>query len=262
MNKVKKEITIFTIICLVVSTPLWYMAYKNPEADIAIFFTIAAGFFPMILTLVITKITKEGWGNLGIVFNLKKGWKIYLIAIFGTTLLPYISDLLLLLIFQKHVSVDIASNAPLLILGAMLMGIACFIECLGEELGWIGYLFPRLEKVFGTIMACVLLGIIRAVWHLGIFAFIEFPIHSFFELMLSNIFLQFFMVYMYKKSGSLFPCSISHGISNLLPYFLVYESAWYYKSILPIIVCMMPSMLYGAFGYFQMKKSGLIEKRV
>ena len=261
MSNTKKEIIIFTIICLVVTNPLWYMAYKNPESDSAVFLTVIAGFFPMILALIITKITKEGWGNLGVKFNLKKGWKVYLISILGTTLLPYISDLLLMLIFQKHVTMNITTQAPLLILGAMLMGIACFIECLGEELGWIGYLFPRLEKVFGTTKACIFLGVIRALWHLGILIFMDFPIHSFFEIMLSNICLQFFMVYMYKKSGSLFPCTISHGISNLLPIFLVYENQWYYKSILPILVCSIPTILYGVLGYFQMKKSGLIEER-
>lgn len=87
----------------------------------------------------------------------------------------------------------------------------------------------------------------------------EHPVLSFIEIMMSNVCLQFFMVYLYKKSGSLFPCTISHGISNLMPIFLVYEKEWYYTSILPIIVAMIPELLFGVFGYIQLKRSGLLE---
>lgn len=142
----------------------------------------------------------------------------------------------------------------------MVLGIGCFIECMGEELGWISYLFPRLEKLMGTTAGCIILGIIRACWHLGILVLMEHPILSFFELMVSNVCLQFFMVYMYKKSGSLFPCTISHGISNLMPIFLVYNENWYYTSILPIFVAMIPEILYGILSYIQMNKNNLLEK--
>lgn len=261
MTKKVKEILIFSLICFIISNPLWYFAYSNQESDYSMFLMMIASFFPMVLTLIVTKISKEGWNNLGIAFNFKKSWKIYLVSMLGTTILPYITELLLIIVFPKNVTTTFILSDLCKIAIFALVGTACFVECLGEELGWIGYLFPRLESVFGTMPACITLGIIRTIWHLGILVLMDFPIHAFFELTLSNIFLQSFMVYMYKKSGSLFPCTISHGISNLLPIFLVYEKSWYYTSILPIIIGLIPTLIYGIYGYFQMKKNGLLVKK-
>ena len=259
MSKCKKEIIIYTSLCLLICNTLWYFAYSNQEADFSIFLLMIASFFPMFLTLVITKITKEGWDNLGIVFNLKRSWKIYLISILGTVFLVYLANPLLLLIFPKHISTTFTTKDLFQIAIMMLLGIGCFIECMGEELGWISYLFPRIEKLLGTTWGCVVLGVIRATWHLGILVFMEHPGISFFEILISNVCLQFFMVYMYKKSGSLFPCTISHGISNLMPIFLIYDKEWYYTHVLPIIIAMIPELLYAIFFYTQMKRSGLLK---
>lgn len=232
MSKLKREIFIFTSLCLLICNSLWYFAYSNQESEFSVFFMMIASFFPMILTLVITKITKEGWDNLGIVFNLKKSWRIYLISIFGTVLLVYMANPILLLFFPKNISTTFTMK-ELIHIAVMLL--------------------------LGTVFGCVVLGVIRATWHLGILVWMEHPVLSFIEIMMSNVCLQFFMVYLYKKSGSLFPCTISHGISNLMPIFLVYEKEWYYTSILPIIVAMIPELLFGVFGYIQLKRSGLLE---
>lgn len=261
MNKKKREIIIFVVLCLLISNVFWYISYANEKTDYAIFFMVIASFFPMILSLIMTKITKEGWNNLGVKFNIKKGWKIYLLSIIGTAILPYLTDALLMSFFRNNVSTTFAINELSGIAIGIVVGTACFIECLGEELGWIGYLFPRLEEQCGTIPACIFLGITRAMWHIGILVFMDFPVYAFVEIMLSNIFLQPFMVYMYKKSGSLFPCTISHGISNMLPIFIVYEQAWYYKSILPILVGLIPVVVYGMYGFIRMNKAGLLIKK-
>ena len=254
MNKKKIETIIFVVLCLAVSNVFWYLAYANEESDYTIIFMVLASFFPMVLSLIMTKITKEGWNCLGVKFNFKRGWKIYLLSILGTSILPYLTDVLLLLIFPNNVSTTFTSAELSSVAIGILIGTACFIECLGEELGWIGYLFPRLEEQCGTVVSCVLLGIIRAMWHIGILIFMDFPVYAFVEIMLSNIFLQPFMIWMYKKSGSLFPCTISHGITNMLPIFLVYEKEWYYKSITPIFVGLIPVVIYGIYGFLRMKK--------
>lgn len=259
-RSILKQIIVFLIPCLVISNILWYLGYSDQTSDNSMMFVMLAGFLPAALALIITKVTKEGWNNLGIAFNIKNGWKMYLLSIIGTTAMAYLADPLMLLIFSEEVSTTFTLPQIKDVALAMLIGTACLIECLGEELGWIGYLFPRLERMMGTIPACAVIGTIRAVWHIGILFFIEYPVVSFIELMLSNIFLQLFMIYMFKKSGSLFPCSISHGISNLLPIFLVYESKWYYTSVVPMVISMLPALIFAALGFLGLKRNGLIEK--
>lgn len=108
-------------------------------------------------------------------------------------------------------------------------------------------MYEKLEKLAGTAGACVLLGVIRGMYHLGMLVLMDYPVQMFIEITVSNICLSFFLVYLYKKSGSIFACSISHGISNLLPVFLIYEKAWYYTHIAAMLVMMVPSVVYAVF---------------
>ena len=111
MNKKKREIIIFVVLCLLISNVFWYIYYANEKTDYAIFFMVIASFFPMILSLIMTKITKEGWNNLGVKFNIKKGWKIYLLSIIGTAILPYLTYALLMSFFRNNVSTTFTINS-------------------------------------------------------------------------------------------------------------------------------------------------------
>jgi len=253
-----KEITAYVLICLSCSNLLWYFGYLNPEADYAALLIMTASFFPMILALVITKITKEGWNNLSVAFHIRSSWKTYILSIFGTLAITYSAYPLMTLLFGDKVSV-VLSMRMIGEIGLMtILGIFCLIECLGEELGWIGYLFPKLEKITGTVSACIVLGVIRGIYHIGILVFMEFPMQGFIEITVSNICLSFLMVYMFKKSQSVFPCSIQHGIANLLPVFLEYDNNWYYTSVMPMIICMIPAALFGGYGFWQMKRQKML----
>lgn len=256
-----KRVCLYLIIVLILSNVCWLIGYSNQEAESSTLFIILASFLPMIVTLIMTKITKEGWNNLGVQFSFKHGWKMYIVSIIGTLFMVYAYQPIMVLLFPNQVkSSFVLSN--LSDVGLMtLLGIACFIESMGEELGWISYSYPKLEKIMGSILALLLLGIIRGVYHLGIIFYMEYPIVVFLELTISNVVISPFMIYMYKKSKSIFPCTISHGMANLLPVFINYDNNWYYSNPLPIIVCMIPSVLLGAYGFYGMKKNGLLCRR-
>ena len=160
----------------------------------------------------------------------------------------------MLLLFSENVSLDFGKDQMLNILLMTLVSIACCVECLGEELGWIGYLYGKIESMVRTIWTCVILRTIRGVYHIGILIHMDYTIPAFLELTLSNICLSFFMVYLYKRSESIFTCSISHGISGLLPILLIYNQQWYYTNPLAMIVSNFWVIVFGVFFCWRLTK--------
>ncbi len=140
-----------------------------------IIYILLCSFLPMAFALIITKITKEGWNNLGIAFHLKSSWNMYLLSILSTVILVYLSYPLMILCFPNQVTTSFSLENISQICLMALLGTACLIECLGEKLGWIGYLFTSLEGIMGTVASCVAPGIIRGVYHIGVPVLMEYP---------------------------------------------------------------------------------------
>jgi len=96
-------------------------------------------------------------------------------------------------------------NLPLFIIGGGL-----------EELGWRGFLQPRLEKAAGYIPSVLIVGILWSVWHLPLWLIvgttqsaIPFGIYA-----LLGIILSFTFTSIYKYTRNLFLCVLSHAWFN------------------------------------------------
>ena len=136
-----------------------------------------------------------------------------------------------------------------------------FFPILGEELGWLGFMFSRLETLHGTISAVILMGIIRGLWHIPLFLAGDGKdvVETIGMLILSNIFLGSVLVYVTKKSDSIIPASLIHSINNGL--------AGVYGTCLVInpdmmekfhtqiqIVSILPVIFFGVIGYVLLVK--------
>jgi len=92
---------------------------------------------------------------------------------------------------------------------------------LGEEIGWRGFLLPRLVGRFGWFFGCLLSGTIWAVWHYPGLLFADYnagtnkvyALNCFTLMVIGNAFL---MGWLRLKSGSLWPCAVLHASHNLL----------------------------------------------
>jgi uncharacterized protein len=90
---------------------------------------------------------------------------------------------------------------------------------LAEELGWRGFLFPRLLQRFGFHGACLISGLIWAAWHVPELLWTDFrpdtqPIFflTCFTIMVTA--LSYLMGYLRLRSGSLWPCVLLHATHN------------------------------------------------
>ena len=237
VKNTKKYILIFLLCCLPLSNVLWYIAYSAGDESVSTSLVILTSFLPALTVLVLCKVSKEGWNNLMILPNIRKAWKVYLFAVAGALAMNYLNELLMYLMFMGEVScrMEAFSLRGLgEVFGMTMLGVLSSVEMLGEELGWLGWLFPKLEKLHGTKTAMLLLALIRAVWHLGILIFLPYPLIGLCDLFLSNLLSQGFLVYLTKKSSSLFPAAVVHAVTNLLPAFVAYSDPFYQAHIIPM----------------------------
>ena len=145
------------------------------------------------------------------------------------------------------------------ILGMTILGVLASVEMLGEELGWLGWLFPKLEKLHGTKAAMLLLALIRTIWHLGILIFLPHPLIGLCDLFLSNLLSQGFLVYLTKKSASLFPAAVVHAVTNLLPALVAYSDSFYQVHIVPMNGAgLVSAAVVGGISYLLMRKEKML----
>jgi membrane protease YdiL (CAAX protease family) len=99
----------------------------------------------------------------------------------------------------------------------MVRGVA---SALGEEIGWRGFLAPRMVGKFGFTWASLIIGVIWGCWHMPLFLFADynsgtpwwFGMPCFFAL---TIGVSFVMNWLRLRSGSVWPCAILHASHNL-----------------------------------------------
>lgn len=94
-------------------------------------------------------------------------------------------------------------------------------SALGEEVGWRGYLLPRLESL-GWAWAMLLTGLLQAVWHLPlIFSTTLYHAEGSRYLTIPLLFLSitliegFFLGYLRLTTGSVWPASLAHAANNV-----------------------------------------------
>jgi membrane protease YdiL (CAAX protease family) len=93
------------------------------------------------------------------------------------------------------------------------------VWALGEELGWRGFLFPRLQQRFGFHGACLITGLIWAVWHFPglLWADYNAGTNAVFALVCFTVMvvaMAYIMGYLRVRSGSIWPCVLLHATHN------------------------------------------------
>jgi uncharacterized protein len=124
-----------------------------------------------------------------------------------------------------------------------------------EEPGWCGYALPRLQKrfahlVYGPLIASLMLGVLRGVWHLPLLAYGFIP---WYDVLFLSLAMQFIISWLYNRTqGSLPIVMLFHLTSNIagaiMP--LVFVGAGYtrYSMLFVALACLCALVIVGAAG--------------
>lgn len=258
---VKKRLTLFVALTFIISwtifllIPLKGLSYGS---NLSIVMVAAAMFVPALCSILTRIISKEGFANMYLHPHLKGHMKHYLLVYFGPTALLFLSGALYFLIFPGSFDPEFtvlkgmaASSGKIglsvnnLLLVQLLMVVVIgpvinIIPTLGEELGWRGYLLPKLRMLLSDRTALIVTGLIWGVWHMPVIVmghnygteYAGYPWLGILAMIVFCVALGTIEGYMSIKLESVIPAAMIHSVVNAGAGFTIYMAKAGYNPIL------------------------------
>lgn len=143
-----------------------------------------------------------------------------------------------------------------LLVGFPLMLGINFLFAAGEELGWRGYLLPKIKPFLPHFWARALtVGIIWGAWHVPMYVQIRAPGSTIFIFLINICLISICYTWLYERKNSIWPTALAHGAHNaffntLLPGLILSKSTqalWVGEEGLVVTFCYSIIILFGAF---------------
>lgn len=192
--------------------------------------TSCAMFTPAIGSLLTRLVTKEGMANSLLRLNFKGNGKYYLLAVAIPLVYTALEDVLNIIImgtkFDPNAAFELAGVSAVGYTAAVFFNIsislAMFPIYLGEELGWRGYLFPKLKTVMNRPAAYIVCGIIWGVWHTPAIIdglnfgkeYAGYPYAGILLMCLFCISAGIIFTWLTEKTNSVYPAAFAHAVNN------------------------------------------------
>ena len=179
-------------------------------------------------------------------------WKWYLVALLLFPALQFAS--IALASWLTGIPVDytnpmIRQVVPLNVPSGVLVSLWIIFEILtnGEEMGWRGYILPRLQARYNALVASLIVGVIWSVWHLPKFVGTGTGSgRSFMWFTLFSLAAAILYTWLYNNSrGSLLLVTLFHAASNTAGMFLPisFATAGGILSNLVIVLCVVAAII-------------------
>ncbi len=262
------EIWIF-VFCCILCTALFVFLEKRLMGEAAgtgVFLSLAC-FVPAFTAIVISLRKKYKITELCLFPRLRENVGKYILFFIVALLLSLLETPVTALIYPEKYMFN---NFPVTFFIGQLMvlvasGLVSTFSFLGEEIGWLGFLLPRLEKKYGLVFGTMIMALIRGAWHLAMYIFIynlKEAIVSTLMIFLNNFFMDSLLVYSYKSTNSVMPGAMIHGLTGVVPsvytMYMISDGALSGNSYISVkLVGMLPTVLIGIIFYcllFQMTR--------
>lgn len=253
------ETCTFILGCLSATALMAFIAASGNDVESARgrLFSALSCLMPAITGIIISVLKKHSIEDFRIFPRLRQNKKVYAAAILAGLAIALTDQPLVALFFPKVAQFsNLNATVILKILFLLASSLTGVVTLLGEEAGWLGFLFPRLERLHGTVIAVIFMGGIRGIWHLVMFSALgaKDVWTSFIMLTINNILLDSFFIYLMKKSSSIIPATLVHAISNTVPgvyvTHVITNEILYRQNILAIrLVTSIPAVLTGIVCY-------------
>lgn len=220
-----KRIIIYVVFAFLLTwIPIAVMYACGVTREHPAFALLSYGMFGPALSSILTRvITREGFQHMYLRVNWKGHGMYYLLAILLPVIICILDGIVETMVYGGFYSHEIFSEISLTayiayIFYGVAMGATSFIIALGEELGWRGYLMPRLQKVMSMPESLVLGGIIWGLWHAPVILLYglnygtEHPVLSILAMCVMCFGMGNILTVITMKSDSIYPAAIAHGV--------------------------------------------------
>lgn len=214
---------------------LWILSggiYLDEEGSLTPMASLIGGIAmlcPTIGMLLTRRLTKEGFAFSGtdsmlLGINLKnKKWILYLMVMILPWIYFELGNGLRLLLSPEAFSTEVAEKLGSLLFiqpfASIVNGIFVSFAALGEELGWRGYMMPKLLKLMDAKWAVPVGGIIWGIWHWPMiymghnfgFGYLGYPFTGFAAMCVMSVAIGTILTYVTCRTGSIWPAGSTGG---------------------------------------------------
>lgn len=211
----KRQIFYFLALTFTFSFALqFYVIFNGGMENFGTGVLIGLMWIPGTISLIMRLIYKD-WSDIGHkIKNKKTILYAFFVPMFASLISCYICHLLDIRIFKMISGAPISKIALQVVFG---LGIG-FIAALGEELGWRGFLIPKIYNT-NIKLPTLVVGGIWALWHIPIVAFTGYyqtlsPLYVIVLYSLSVLGLNYFICWLRMESGSMWIATLAHTAYN------------------------------------------------
>jgi membrane protease YdiL (CAAX protease family) len=161
----------------------------------------------------------DAWASLGVARAGVKGWPL---AILGPVIILVASYGILIAVGIAWLVAPEASRPAAAIATGLAASLAIGVAlAFGEEVGWRGYMLPRLAPI-GLVPAMLIVGLAHGVWHLPLMLLTPYYHSDGDPLIVVPLFIVtltlagIFYGYLRIWTGSVWPVAIAHGVYNFV----------------------------------------------